>query len=194
MRDATINPQSEYVQPSNCWTRAEQCFYEALPHLQSFRDMVSADDIATARDRTFLETPRLPANSESYEFDVPLDAETMSAFGLVGSPLETPYQLVRSDTNAPEVNGVVIIQLQRQMAAHAKCDQEYFFHEARVAKNFAGCVMDDLWDYIRQQGGPWISSITCQVGPYRVHEEDAVTEGRWQACNLAIVWGLGAAQ
>ena len=75
------------------------------------------------------------------------------------------------------------------MAEHASPDDWYFANEARIIKNYAGCIMSDLWDHMKQQGGPYLKEVLLAIGPYRVAEESSLTEGRWQAVNLMIDWG-----
>ena len=192
MRDFSIPAQTTTEAATNCWTQAEARIAEILPKQAAYLSMLDVLTEGEAAALTYLDEPQLPENSEVYEVsDASEDVAAITAFGVVTSPIEEPYQVVRPADNAYQVSGVILVHIERTMRGHSERDPGYYGNEGRWFKNRLGDLLGQIYDYVQAQGGPFIHHLAVTAGPYRVDAKDAVTEGRWQAADVSILWGEG---
>jgi hypothetical protein len=171
--------------PTNCWTRAENALATALSNSAAFIALTGSANAAAALAKISGEELAWPADGEKFS-EAERTARPVRA--IVCSAEEQPYAVIRTESNRFEPSGTILIAIERLVDADAVEDAEIPLDLEREFKNFAGDVVDELWEYCEDYG-PWLRGLRVESGPGWNPRVDWPSMGRLQGVSLLVEWG-----
>ena len=174
---------------TNCWTKTEQKFVDALIASIAFQDIVEATEgPGTVTEKTtahvFLE--EAPRKGTSYTKE---EMESLRHFGIVTSSNEDGFSTLLSSTKLHEANGEIEIVIRRLIRESERVENSPEV-PMRWFKNRVGDFIEGLPAYMETNGGPIMQGISVAFGPRETVEDAVPTQGLWLTCHLSITWGF----
>jgi hypothetical protein len=167
----------------DCWSRAEATVSTAIVTSTAFQDLVCEDTSAAAAGHVFVDDLEHPYDNEAYEL---IDSTVFAGFAIITSPVESPYKITRG----PAVRGfdkegrvAILIEHAWAVANRDDPDKTDRWFKRRIAQ-----VMEDIIDYLHEQGGLRIDAIEVVEGPVGSPEEEEDTIGTNSQVTLMVDW------
>lgn len=174
---------------TNCWTKTEQKFVDALIASTAFQDVVDASTgpgtvTEKTTDHVFLE--EAPRSGTHYTKE---ELEALRHFAIVTSTNEDGFTLLLGNTKEHEANGEIEIVIRRLILELERVENSPEI-PMRWFKNRVGNFMEGLQPYMEANEGPVMRSINVAFGPRETTEDAQATQGLWLTCHLSISWGF----
>lgn len=185
--------------PSNCWTLAEAAIAEAVAHSAAFQALTETTGDANAAARlVFGEQLNEPFNGEAFTKD---ELANLRHYAQVYHAFERPYGKARGATNMRLPFGTAIVFVERLVRDVERNEipadvpaEDWDVDQAieRLFKNRIGDLIDQLFDYLEENGGPHLRSVVVIEGPGFNERNRWDSQGMWQGATLEVAWGLQA--
>jgi hypothetical protein len=173
--------------PSNCWTKAEAKIATAVANSTAFQSLVNAEDSTEAAAKVFGEQVDEPLNGNAYTKD---ELDNLLCYAQVYHAIDTPYGVLRTNTNTAWPFGSVIIFIERLVTDEERNGADVPSAVERKFKNRIGDLIDEVIDWLDDNEGPHIRSIEVTDGPGFNQQDRWKTKGMWQGVELTATWGI----
>lgn len=182
--------------PTNCWTSVEDQFAAAIAEQEAFWLLceIEADDpdrVEKARAHVFLDEIGESLTGETWTLD---GINELGAWCIVGSAPQGGYRFDRTTADGFSASGNLMLFFGRPVPPEAAEEQDdpqaSRENIDRTFKNRLGSTLQQLAQWMNDNGGPWIRSAEIADGPYQNAEEEWEQIGRRQGAEAAIAWGV----
>lgn len=171
---------------SNCWTINEAKIASAVANSAAFQALTSTADATAAAAYVFGEQLDEPFDGTAYTKD---DLANLRHYAQVYHSQEQPYGIAKTTANRMIPFGTAVLYVERWVTEQEMNGTDVPQAVERLFKNRIGDLMDDIPEWLEENGGPHIRSITVVDGPGYNDRSKHAQQGVWQGCGMEIQWG-----
>lgn len=172
--------------PSNCWTIAESKIAAAVAASTAFQALTGSADAVEAASLVFGEQLDEPFDGTQYTKD---ELANLKHYAQVYHDLEKPYGLARTTAQRLIPFGSAIVYVERLVTEQERNGADVPQSIERLFKNRIGDLMEDIPEWLLENGGPHFRSAEVVDGPGFNERSKWDQQGMWQGCAFNISWG-----